>query len=191
MQAKKRKIVVAITGASGAIYAQLLLKKLQQLHTQLQEVGVVMSDNARQVWEFELGNKDFEKIPFKLFSKNDFNAPFASGSARFDTMVVCPCSMGTMARIATGVSNDLISRAADVVLKERRKLILVTRDTPLSLIHINNMKTVTEAGGIICPAAPSYYSKPQSIEQLALTVVDRVIDLIGLENETYRWNEAK
>jgi 4-hydroxy-3-polyprenylbenzoate decarboxylase len=185
----KKKIVVAITGASGAIYAKLLLEKLQQLHDQVAEVSVVMSDNAKQVWEFELDNKDYEKLPFKFYAKNDFMAPFASGSARFDTMIVIPCSMGTLGRIASGVSDDLIARAADVILKERRKLILVARDMPFNLIHIRNMQTVTEAGGIICPAIPSYYSKPKTIEDLAMTVVNRVIDLAGLENESYRWSE--
>src|SRR6185369_8108083 len=131
----------------------------------------------------------YKKIPFELFGKIDFNAPFASGSARFNTMIICPCSMGTLARIATGISNDLITRAADVILKERRKLILVTRDTPLSLIHINNMKTVTESGGIICPASPSFYSKPKSHEDIAATVIDRVIDLTGLEQDSYRWGK--
>jgi 4-hydroxy-3-polyprenylbenzoate decarboxylase len=116
-------------------------------------------------------------------------APFASGSAKYNTLIICPCSMGTLARIATGISNDLITRAADVILKERRKLILVTRDTPLNLIHINNMKTVTEAGGIICPATPSFYSKPQTIEEVAATVIDRVIDLAGLEQDSYRWGK--
>lgn len=116
-------------------------------------------------------------------------APFASGSARYEVMIICPCSMGTMGRIAAGISNDLVTRAADVILKERRKLILVTRDTPLSLIHINNMKIISEAGGIICPASPSFYSKPQSHEQIAATVVDRVIDLSGLKQESFRWNE--
>src|SRR5471030_2515978 len=183
----KKKIVVAITGASGAIYAKLLLDKLQQLNNQIAEVGVVMSDNAKQVWEFELDNKYYEKLPFKFYAKTDFLAPFASGSARFDTMVIIPCSMGTLGRIASGVSDDLIARAADVILKERRKLILVARDMPLSLIHIRNMQTVTEAGGIICPAVPSFYSKPKTIEDLAMTVVNRVIDLAGLENESYRW----
>jgi len=185
----KKKIVVAITGASGAIYAKLLLDKLQQLHGQVAEVGLVMSDNAKQVWEFELDNRNYEKLPFKFYAKTDFMAPFASGSARFDTMIIIPCSMGTLGRIASGVSDDLIARAADVILKERRKLILVARDMPLSLIHIRNMQTITEAGGIICPAIPSYYSKPKTIEDLAMTVVNRVIDLAGLENESYRWSE--
>lgn len=185
----KKKIVVAITGASGAIYAQLLLQKLQQLSDQITEVAIIMSDNAKQVWQFELDNTDYDKLPYKIYAKNDFMAPFASGSARFDTMVIIPCSMGTLGRIASGTSDDLIARAADVILKERRKLILVTRDTPLNLIHIRNMSTITEAGGIICPAVPSFYSKPKSIEEVAMTVVNRVIDLIGLENESYRWSE--
>jgi len=186
----KKKIVVAITGASGAIYARLLLEKLSQLKDQIQEVAVVMSDNAKDVWRFELDNEDFSKYDYHFYAKNDFMAPFASGSARFDTMVIVPCSMGTLGRIAGGISDDLITRAADVILKERRKLILVARDTPLNLIHIRNMETVTEAGGIICPAIPSYYSKPKTIEDLAMTVVNRVIDLIGLEHESYRWSEG-
>lgn len=186
---KKNKIVVAVTGASGSVYAKLLLDKLNQLQEQIAEVALVMSDNAKDVWKHELGNADFEKLPFKMYDKNNFYAPFASGSAQFNIMIICPCSMGTLARIASGISNDLTTRAADVILKERRKLILVTRDTPLNLIHINNMKTLTEAGGIICPASPSFYSRPQSVEELAATVVDRIIDLCGLEHTTYRWNE--
>lgn len=185
----KHKIVIAITGASGAIYANVLLQKLQKLQDQIETIGIVMSDNAKEVWKFELGNSDFEKLPFQLYNKSDFFAPFASGSAKYDTMIICPCSMGTLARIASGISNDLTTRAADVILKERKKLILVTRDTPISLIHINNMKIVTEAGGIICPASPSFYSKPQNFEELAATVIDRVIDLAGLEQKSYRWNE--
>jgi flavin prenyltransferase len=185
----KRKIVVAITGASGSIYARLLLQKLQQLSSQINEVAIVMSDNAKQVWQFELDNTDYDQLPYKIYAKHDFMAPFASGSARFDTMVIVPCSMGTLGRIAGGISDDLITRAADVILKERRKLILVARDMPLNLIHIRNMQTVTEAGGIICPAIPSYYSKPKTVEEVAMTVVNRVIDLIGLEHESYRWSE--
>ncbi|MEO3404857.1 UbiX family flavin prenyltransferase [Mucilaginibacter sp. CAU 1740] len=183
----KRKIIVAITGASGSIYASLLLNKLVQLRDQIAEVGVVMSDNAKDVWRFELDNEEYTKLPFKFYDKKDFMAPFASGSAKFDTMIIVPCSMGTLGRIAGGISDDLITRAADVILKERRKLILVARDTPLNLIHLRNMATVIEAGGIICPAIPSYYSKPQTIEELAMTVVNRVIDLAGLENESYEW----
>ena len=186
---RKKKIIVAVTGASGSIYAKLLLDGLAQMQDQIERVGVVMSDNAKEVWRFELGNEDYDDYNFDFYGKMDFNAPFASGSAKFDTMIIIPCSMGTLGRIATGVSNDLITRAADVVLKERRKLIAVVRDTPFSLIHINNMKVVTEAGGIICPANPSFYSLPKTIEEVAQTVVSRVIDLAGLEQDSYRWNE--
>lgn len=185
----KKKIIVAITGASGSVYAKLLLDNLVKLADQIEKVGVVMSDNAKEVWRFELGNEDYDRYPFTFYPKMDFNAPFASGSAKFDTMIIIPCSMGTLGRIAHGISNDLITRAADVVLKERRKLIVVVRDSPFSLIHINNMKIVTEAGGIICPANPSFYSLPKSIEDVAQTVVSRVIDLAGLNQESYRWNE--
>jgi 4-hydroxy-3-polyprenylbenzoate decarboxylase len=184
---KKKKIVVAISGASGAIYAKLLLDSLVKLGDQIDKVGVVMSDNAKEIWRTELGNEDFDHYQFDFYQKMDFNAPFASGSAKYDTMIIIPCSMGTLGRIANGISNDLIARAADVVLKERRKLIAVVRDTPFSLIHINNLKAVTEAGGIMCPAIPSFYSLPKTIEELAQTVVDRVIDLAGLEHESFRW----
>ncbi|MFN8407543.1 MAG: UbiX family flavin prenyltransferase [Sphingobacteriaceae bacterium] len=187
---KDRKIVVAITGASGAIYAKLLLDKLIKLQNQITNVAVVMSSNAKAVWKYELQNETYLDYPFQFFEKIDFNAPFASGSARYDTMIICPCSMGTLGRIASGISNDLITRAADVILKERRKLILVARDTPLSLIHINNMKTITEAGGIICPAIPSFYSLPQSIEELIETVINRVIDLASLHTNSYQWGET-
>lgn len=184
------KIVVAVTGASGAIYAKVLLDKLTQLSDQISEIALVMSDNARDVWKFELGNDDYQNYPtIKRYDKNDFNAPFASGSAKFTTMIIAPCSMGTLGRIASGVSNDLTTRAADVILKERRRLILMVRDTPYNLIHINNMKTVAEAGGIICPATPSFYSLPENFEELALTVVNRVVDLAGLEDKSYRWGE--
>ncbi len=186
---RKKKIIVAVTGASGSVYAKLLLDNLLRLSDQVEKVGVVMSDNAKEVWRFELENQDYDRYPFTFYPKMDFNAPFASGSAKYDTMIIIPCSMGTLGRIAHGISNDLISRAADVVLKERRKLIAVVRDTPFNLIHINNMKIVTEAGGIICPASPSFYSIPKTIEEAAQTVVNRVLDLAGLEQESYRWNE--
>lgn len=184
---QNRKIVVAVTGASGAIYAKLLIEKLKQKLSKDDSLALVFSTNAKHVWSFELDEAFPKFSDVTIYEPTDFNAPFASGSAQFDTMIVCPCSMGILARIASGISNDLITRAADVVLKERRKLILVTRETPLSIIHINNMKMITQAGGIICPAVPSFYSKPQTINDLAATVVDRVLDLAALENETYRW----
>lgn len=183
----KHKIIVAITGASGSIYAKVLLDQLVVLKDQIDAVGIVMSKNAKDVWEFELGNDSYKDYPFKYYEKNDFMAPFASGSVQYKTMIVAPCSMGTLARIASGVSNDLVTRAADVILKERRKLILINRDTPLNLIHINNMKTITEAGGIIMPASPSFYSKPNNFEELAATVINRVIDLADLKKDSYRW----
>ncbi len=189
MNPPKHKIAIAITGASGSIYAKVLLDKLSRLGNQLQEVSLVMSDNAKSVWEHELGDTKYKDYAFRLFSKHDFSAPFASGSARYNSLIICPCSMGTLGRIAGGISNDLITRGADVMLKERRKLILVTRDTPLNLVHINNMKTVTEAGGIICPASPSFYSRPATAEEIAATVIDRVIDLAGIEQNSYRWGE--
>ena len=188
-QATARKIVVAVGGSSGSIYAKVLFDRLKPLVSDHFVVGVVMSSNARFNWEHELDNRDYDQYPFKYYDNRDFMAPFASGSARYDTMIVCPSSMGLLGRIVAGVSTDLITRAADVILKERRRLILVPRETPLSLIHIRNMQTLTEAGGIICPASPSFYSKPKDFEQLAATVVDRVLDLAGIQTETFRWGE--
>jgi flavin prenyltransferase len=185
----KQKIVVAITGASGSIYAKQLLTKLLQLEEQIAELSLVMTENAKDVWQTELGNQDFEQLALRKFTTQDFYAPFASGSGQYQTMIIIPCSMGTLGRIATGVSNDLITRAADVILKERRKLICVARETPYNLIHLKNMETITMAGGIICPATPSFYSKPQTIEEVVATVVDRVIDLAGLTATSYRWGK--
>jgi flavin prenyltransferase len=184
-----KKIVIAITGASGSIYPKILIEKLLQAKQQWSDMAIVITENAKQVWETELGNKDYENLPVKLYSQQDFNAPFASGSGQFNTMIIIPCSMGTLGRIATGVSNDLITRAADVILKERRQLICVARDMPYNLIHIRNMETITLAGGIICPATPSFYSKPATIEAVAATVVDRVLDLAGIDIKTFRWGK--
>lgn len=184
--AQKQKIIVAITGASGSIYAQRTLFHLSRRDDV--EVGVVLSRNALTVWEQELGTKP--EIPFQVYERGDFFAPFASGSARYMNMLIVPCSMGTLGRIACGISDDLITRAADVILKERRRLICMVRDTPLSLIHLENMTKVTQAGGIILPAAPSFYSKPQTFEQLADTVVHRALDLMGLDVNGFRWSES-
>ena len=182
------KIVVAITGASGSVYSKILLDKLVQIKGQWDELSVVMTDNAKQVWATELGDARYDEYPARFYGNRDFDAPFASGSGQYNIMIMVPCSMGTLGRIASGISNDLITRAADVILKERRKLICVVRDTPYNLIHIRNMETVTLAGGIICPASPSFYSRPQTIEAVAATVVDRILDLSGFDIKTYRWN---
>ena len=181
------KIVVAITGASGSIYSKVLLNKLLAAKSQWTHLAVILTENAKQVWKTELDNDDYKNYPFTFYTQQDFMAPFASGSGQYNTMIIIPCSMGTLGRIAGGISNDLITRAADVVLKERRKLICVVRDTPYNLIHIRNMETVTLAGGIICPATPSFYSKPTTIEEVAATVVDRVLDIAGIDINTYRW----
>lgn len=183
------KVAVAVTGASGAVYAKVLLDRLAALKDQVTEVSVVWTDNAQTVWELELGNKDYDKYPFKVWGKNDFMAPFASGSSTYGTLIICPCSMGTVGRIAGGISNDLITRAADVMLKERRRLICVVRETPYNLIHLKNMTAITEAGGIICPATPSFYSNPATIEEAAYTVIHRVLQLAGLNVDGYKWQE--
>jgi len=183
------KIIVAITGASGSIYAKVLLDKLFLIKSQWSALGIVITDNAKIVWKTELDENDYDKYDTKYYDKNDFMAPFASGSGNYNTMIIVPCSMGTIGRIASGISNDLISRAADVILKERRKLICVVRETPYSLVHLKNMETITQAGGIICPATPSFYSKPKTIEEVVATVADRIIDLAGLKIDTFRWGQ--
>ena len=186
-----KKIAIAITGASGSIYAKLLLNKLNELKEQITELSIVMTDNAKFVWQTEIGNSNYDNFSARYFTTKDFTAPFASGSAKYDALIIIPCSMGTLGRIAAGISNDLITRAADVMLKERKKIIRVIRDTPYNLIHIRNMETVTLAGGIICPATPSFYSNPKTIEEAAQTVVDRVIDLAGLSSAaSYRWGNS-
>ena len=183
----KKKIVVAITGASGALYARILLQELQKKQELIDQCAVVFSKNATDVWTYELGTNPLDEISFPLFDSNDFMAPFASGSAGYDTMIVCPCSMGTLGRIATGISDSLITRAADVMLKERKKLLLVVRETPYNLIHLKNMQMATEAGAIICPATPSFYNKPQTVDDLVLTVIYRVLSLIDLPSDMKQW----
>jgi flavin prenyltransferase len=180
------KLVIAGTGASGAIYLQRLLQQIDCLKN---EVHLVLSPFGRQVVRDEL--KQLE-IPDGVQEHNDksMNVPFASGSALFDAMVIVPCTMGTLGRIAAGTSDSLIHRAADVFLKERRKLVLVPRETPWNLIHARNCVTLLEAGAVILPAAPSFYSQPNSIEQVVDTVVHRILDQVGLPIPgAYRWFE--
>lgn len=183
------KIILAITGASGSVYAEKLLGKLSNLESPPQKIAVVLSTTAREIWEYETG-KQFKAIPpVQEFKNEDFYAPFASGSSDYRTMIICPASMGILGRIANGISDDLITRAADVMLKERRNLILVPRETPYNLIHIRNMETLTLAGAVICPATPSFYSKPVTIDDLVMTVVDRILSLAGFETGSFRWME--
>jgi 4-hydroxy-3-polyprenylbenzoate decarboxylase len=165
------------------------LSRLSELKNPPAEIAVVFSDTAKEVWEYETGSKYSPGPPAKEFGNNSFYAPFASGSSDYDTMIICPSSMGTIGRIANGTSDNLIVRAADVILKERRKLIIVPRETPYNYIHLKNMETLTLAGAIICPASPSFYSKPSTINELVMTVVNRIIDLSGFESDGYKWME--
>ena len=180
------KLVIAATGASGAIYQQRLLA---QIDCAAHEVHLVMSTHAREVAEQEL---DDLKIPPNVsqHSENDMNVPFVSGSARFDAMVIVPCSMATLGRIASGSSDSALLRAADVFLKEHRKLILVPRETPWNLIHARNVVALLEAGAIVLPAIPSFYSRPNSVTAVVDTVVWRILDQIGLPSPSaYRWGD--
>jgi len=185
------KLVVAVGGASGAIYARRFIEVLAAMKARGDglEVGLCLSATAVEIWEHELG--PVPQFPFRRWDIRDFRAPFASGSAGWDAMVVIPCSAGGLARIANGISDDLIARAADVMLKERRRLVLVLRETPLSLVHLKNMTAVTEAGAVVLPAAPSFYSRPATIDSLVDTVVARVLDQVGLPNDLMtRWGDG-
>ena len=186
-----KRIVLGVGGSSGSIYAKVLMDDLAgPLRAQWARVGVVMSDNAKYNWDLEIGGDGWRDYPFDYYDTRDFNAPFASGSARYDTVIVCPCSMGTLGRIAHGLSDDLLTRACDVALKERRRLILSPRDKPYSLLHLRNMVAVAEAGAIVSSCNPSFYSRPADFEALARTVTNRVLDLAGFDlSGIYRWGE--
>lgn len=180
-------VVVGISGASGVIYGIRLLEVLADLGS---TTHLVMTDAARRIIEIETEESpiDVEMMADRVYSARDFTASIASGSNRFDAMVVAPCSMRTLAGIANGVSDTLITRAADVSLKERRRLVLVTRETPLNLVHLKNMVAATEAGAIILPPCPGFYSKPETIEGMVDVVVGRVLDLLEVEHDLYkRW----
>ena len=182
------KLVIGATGASGSIYLQRLL---EQIDPAANEVHLVLSGHAKQVAVEELG--DF-KIPDRVIQhpENDLNVPFVSGSARFDAMIIIPCSMSTLGRIATGSGETALLRAADVFLKERRKLIVVPRETPWNLIHARNVVSLLEAGAVVLPAIPSFYSRPQSVNDVVDTVVWRVLDQIGLpSSRAYRWQSDR
>ena len=179
------KLVIAGTGASGAIYLQRLLDRVD---ARAHEVHLLLSAHARQVIAEEI---DTLRVPDGVMEHADgggMHVPFVSGSARFDAMVIVPCSMGTLGRIASGASESTLLRAADVFLKERRKLILVPRETPWSLIHARNITTVIEAGATVMPASPSFYSRPRSLEEIADTVVFRILDHLDMPHPAaFRW----
>jgi 4-hydroxy-3-polyprenylbenzoate decarboxylase len=180
------KLVIAATGASGTIYLQRLLS---QIDCSANEVHLVLSGHAKQVAAQEVERLTIPEGVFE-HGENDLNVPFVSGSARFDAMVIAPCSMATLGRVASGCSDTALLRAADVFLKERRKLILVPRETPWSLVHARNVVTLLEAGAILLPAIPSFYSRPRSVEDVADTVVWRILDQLGLPNPAaYRWRD--
>lgn len=176
------RIIVAVTGASGAIYARMVVEELVMAGV---EVGVIFSRNGRAV-----ASHEGVELPagVRVFDNDDMFASPASGSAEWDAMVIVPCSMGTAARVACGLSDSLLTRAADVMLKERRRLVIVPRETPMSSIHLRNLLTLSELGAVVIPAAPSFYSLPASIEQLCRTVVERVVAHLGVDAPRYRWN---
>ncbi|WP_280768228.1 UbiX family flavin prenyltransferase [Salipaludibacillus daqingensis] len=195
-EAEKKVVTVAITGASGAIYGVRFVQALLRGgHT----VHFLLTGAAWQVlfYELQMDTSDKEKCLEDLFggydnfhyhSQQDFSAPIASGSAQSDGMIIIPCSMGTLAKISHGISSNLLERAADVVLKERRKLVIVPRETPLSSIHLENMKRVSDLGGIIVPAMPGFYHNPESMDDLINFVVGKVLDQVGVNHDLFtRW----
>lgn len=183
------RIVVALTGVSGMVYGVRFLQACRELKLQTE---LVISETAGRVLELELGKdrKEIEELADRSYRVSDLEAPISSGSQVRDAMVVIPCSMGTLAKIANGMSDNLITRAADVHLKQRRPLVLVVRETPLSLVHLENMVRVSRAGGIVLPAAPAFYHFPKSVDDLVDFVVGRVLDTIGISHDLYRrWRE--
>lgn len=184
----KRKLVVGITGASGAPYARRLIEVLRARDDV--ELGVCMSHTAMDVWSLECGG-DPREVVGRIYGAADYSAPFASGSAGWEAMAIVPCSMGTAARVAHGISDTLLTRAADVMLKERRKLIVVPRETPLSLVHLDNLAALCRAGAVILPAMPSFYSKPKTLNDVIDTVISRVLDHLEISHcLSQRWGQS-
>nr|KJR71507.1 MAG: aromatic acid decarboxylase [Vulcanisaeta sp. AZ3] len=182
-----RRFIVSITGASGVIYGIRLLEVIKRYESDA-EIYLVMSSTAIDIMKHEVGvdEKYVARLADKVYDEHDLGAPIASGSFKHDGMVIIPCSMKTLASIAHGITDNLIVRAADVALKERRRLILVVRETPLNLVHIRNMELVTLAGAIVMPAAPAFYHRPSNIDDLINFIVGRVLDLLGIENDLFR-----
>jgi len=190
---EEKKIVVGVTGASGAIYARAIVDALIAARAKSAvRVAAVVSSTAPEVWRHEIGGDLREHLASRdvpVFEGRDYSAPFASGSARWGAMIVAPCSMSTVAKIAHGISDDLLSRAADVMIKERRTLVLVARETPLSTIHLENLLAVARAGAVVMPASPSFYGRPTGVDEIVHTVVARALDHLGVEVPAARWGE--
>lgn len=183
------KILLGITGASGAIYAKKIIDFFS--NNKENELSLIFTNTAKKVWEYEINDFQIEDIPFERYEIDDFFTPAASGSSDFDAMIVCPCSMGTMGKIANGIADNLLTRAADVMLKENKRLVIVPREMPYNLLHINNMKRLIEAGAKICPASPSFYQKPKTIDDLVVSVVQKILNLIDIRIKKINWNPKK
>lgn len=183
-----KKIIIGITGASGSIYAKVLIEKIIKYSNYL--LTVVYTETAQKIWKYEL-NEDLilETERIKLYENNNLFAPPSSGSSGYNYMIIIPCSMGMLGRIANGIANDLISRSADVILKENKKLIIVPRETPYNLIHIENMKKIILCGGIIIPACPAFYHKPESINDLINSVIDKILRQLDIKSNFINWEE--
>lgn len=184
------KIIVAVTGASGAIYARKVLEKLTESDLPSQ-IAVIVSRHGREVVEYEGESLDTTDPRVVFYDNDDMFAPPASGSADYDAMIIVPCSMGSAGRIAAGVSSDLIGRAADVMLKERRTLVAVVRETPLSTIHLRNLTLLSECGAVVMPASPSFYSHPTDIDAMCDTVIERALKIIGIPCNGFQWNGGR
>jgi 4-hydroxy-3-polyprenylbenzoate decarboxylase len=181
-------IVIAITGASGVVYGKRLLEVLKDLN---EETALVITDPAKIILEYELGIgiDEMKNLATEYYPPKDLTSSINSGSFQFDSMVIAPCTMKTLSAIANGYANNAVTRAADVTLKERRKLVIVPRETPMRSVHLENMLKISGEGGIILPAMPGFYHKPQSIEEIVDFVVGKILDVLGIENNMFeRWN---
>ena len=184
------KLILGITGASGAIYAKRIIEILSEKKL-AEQVKIVFTDAGRQVWNHEISDMKISEIPFEVYDNKNFFVDIASGSSNYDTMIVCPCSMGTMAKIANGIADNLLTRTADVMLKENKKLIIVPREMPYNLTHIKNMEKLFLNGAKICPASPSFYSLPKNIDDMINSVVQKVLNLADIDVSFYQWKSEK
>lgn len=181
------KIVLGITGASGSIYAKRFIEILDKNRDKIDDLAIVFTGAGKKVWNFEIEDLKFDEIPFKIYENNNFFVTFASGSSDFDALIVCPASMGTIGKISNSIADNLLTRTADVMLKENRNLIIVPREMPYNLIHIDNFKKLILAGAKICPASPSFYSKPKNINEAVDTVLQKIFQLLNIDIKFTQW----